>query len=366
MQNTALKIFLLLSFAVITAVYTVSCGGGSENNDTTVRVSMPLLTRAEVHGSGIGWKRNDCDSCHSFASLPAPHPNIVEVTGMTQNEVCMMCHLGNGVDGRFNIPKCVNCHTDGNAFGAKAMSGAGFSMHTVTDKNAAQMSDIDCIICHDSTRMNGRFDYSDLSALTSEGAEWDKSNLNNFCLTCHSANGVYTQERSISGFNMKDVYPNDYHGDTVYEYEMGALRPDNVRGEPLSCLNCHRVHTSDNRKLFIMTGADARIVTDGDAKNAAVTLNGDDSDLRDLCVICHAGDTAHPDSVPAPNGLYQTTKHIEGYCFNCHRLTGPRPVGASIAINLMSIGGCRLCHKHGANMGPASVDFPNGIIHSRF
>ncbi len=376
MRKTAINTLFALAFAAVTAAGLVSCGG-SEKNDTPISMSMPLLTSAAMHGEGVGWNRADCTTCHPLVSLPTPHPVIPEINDMTRDEVCMMCHLGNGADGRFKIPMCVKCHTDASVFGADAVNVTGYSMHTVTNTGAAQITDYDCIVCHDSTNMDGKFTFDDLSGLMNlsnyGNTVWDKSNLNNFCFTCHSSSGTKAQGIYILGYNAKDKYPDDYHGNATYYSTDNSLRPDNGVGDTLGCLSCHRRHTSDNRKLFIMTGAETGVVTDESARNATVTLNIDNADLRDLCAVCHAGDPAqHPDSVPAPNGLYQVSKHTDSVCYTCHVNGGMRPpvsypLGANLAASMMSSGdSCNACHKHGANMGPSSTQYPIGTTHSRF
>jgi hypothetical protein len=353
-------LFVLALF--IAAIAAASCGGSENLDDASVDMGMPLLNESDNHK--VGWGRDDCTSCHPF--LPEVHPRLVELPGYSPDRVCVSCHLGNGTGFNKKIPECVFCHTNG-ALPVQVEERSAHSLTRVRDDDvftpptAKAMKDVDCVICHDSANMDGIFTKSDLSDFN----KWDRVDINGFCLTCHSPEGVTAQVREIKPADIKSRYSADYHG--AGEYTDRGYGNDLAGGyEPsasaLSCLSCHTNHSSANRKLFIERFAGA----DGEH---SVSLNNPD-DLRDICTRCHenSGGTA------APNGKKQTLKHnglsSNGWCFKCHPSNG-HAIGAEYAESMMAEesggAGCASCHRHGANLGVNNTEYPYGTVnHSIF
>ncbi|MDR2104482.1 MAG: hypothetical protein LBP51_01865 [Deferribacteraceae bacterium] len=350
-----LSAFLLFSAAIIAA----SCGGSEKLEEASANMSIgiPLLTEPDKHQ--VGWGRSDCTSCHPF--LPEEHPRLVKLPGYSADEACISCHLSNGTSKGKKIPECVFCHTNG-AKGVEAL--AKRSAHSITRDRSnpyenpptKSMSDIDCVICHDSANMDGKFTKDDLS----DFGVWDRGELNDFCFACHSPNGATAQGLNIKYTDIKTSYILDYHGQIGYTdrgYGNDLIGGRTPNSPALSCLSCHTKHSSNNRKLFIESFSDG-----GAAVN--VKLNNP-SDLRDLCTRCHQNDGGES----APNGKKQTIKHdikSGGWCFQsgCHPTNG-HPVGAEYARTLMKQeyggSGCTSCHRHGANAGATPNNlYPDG------
>jgi hypothetical protein len=349
-----MKRVLFAAALFIIAIAAASCGGSEKLEEASVTMGMPLLSDPEKHK--VGWGRSDCASCHPY--LPAVHPRQVALPGYTQDMVCISCHLGNGSGYAKKTPDCVFCHTNG----AKPVNVSNKSAHSLTryddgysNPAVKVMADIDCVICHDNTNMDGVFTKADLSGF----GKWDRAELNGFCLACHSPEGVTAQGRDIKPADIKTKYEIDYHGAGSYA-DRGF--GDNLTGgygtnyPALPCLSCHTNHSSANRKLFRESFADGE-------GEFAVRLNNP-SDLRDLCAQCHQ----NIGGVPAPNGKKQTVKHDKpnGWCFKsgCHPVNG-HILGAEYAEHLMTAAnggaGCASCHRHGANMGQDDTTFPYGI-----
>lgn len=363
---TKYKQIIATIVVLLSAIVIMSCDGDIKKKTYT---SAPKLT-AKSHGYGIGWERSDCFTCHIQSDLTKPtHDNF------TAESSCLIgCHGNNGVGGGGGeaMANCTSCHGS-----SIAMDLTGLSMHTVDDPDATQLSNHACQACHGlpQNHMDG-FNPADDLANLNDWMSLGTTNINNFCVTCHSANGATNvhyyedngtpmDEITIVASNMTGFHSSDSHGTTNSKSGLvsGTLRPANKINTDVQCVGCHQQHTSSNVTLFPSNGSQVSVVTDSSVKNVSITITDkDNSSMKaDLCVVCHQGSGA-----AAPNGLTQVTSHssISGACGQCHNpgmtCNGCHGSGfsnkpLSDVTDKMMVDGkyCNDCHQHGGSSIPA-------------
>ncbi|MDF1613883.1 cytochrome c3 family protein [Desulfurivibrio dismutans] len=352
---------ITLAVLVISAgLLLAACGGSSsaakDDYDPPGTGVAPRLLSSDDHAGGLGWGRKDCLTCHPMERVEAMHAemkgiadSLVRLADRVGGDVqrsCLACHDTNGLDpvqGR----ECLICH--GNS---GVMAGAGQfkkeHAHTITHIGGNALRDVDCVVCHERSNMDGTFDLNDDLTRFRAGVSYDS--INDFCLTCHDFDGVSTPvgdiippplrypelpqapvytdlQRSFMGAGSTDAERRataDIHGfrsgtSQADKPVVSAGLPNVYRagyeaGMVLSCTDCHFVHSSGNPYLITERADTAGELTDAAVLSSSVAVS--ERNFEQLCAVCHT----HEQGGDVGNGL-RGSLHFAGYvgdCVSCH------------------------------------------------
>ncbi len=327
------RYILLTVLILIFSFLLISCGG-SDNEDSprlSGSFNPPQLTESTKHYGGQAWESAECFNCHPLSNLDDAHSynsNLADsFSKVSENDtgVCLYCHGNNGLK---NLTaedyQCELCHENEQIVSSANMFN-GVLNH---DLNAdGFLSNIDCLICHKRSDMNGTVDFS----IDFTQSDSDYTNVSDFCLTCHDANGAFeilppALQFNNDAKNILDTYLGmgttetekkstaDVHGaaDGV-PMSFGTFRGDYDFNMQISCLSCHEVHTSDNKFLIAEDGSNAYL-TDSTAKSADIMVFN--NNFSEFCALCHTNDNG---SI-AGNGLKEVVHDspVSTNCTECH------------------------------------------------
>lgn len=350
--NRFSSLFLLSSLVLLCTVYLVSCAP-----------SEPTRTKNA---------QKTCLDCHSeYAerfSTGVVHQPVLE-------NKCNTCHRKHGQIGGVYMRQpepdlCYRCHRDVSTeiqsvqYLHQPVVDSGCSVchlpHNGENPSLLQKAQKDlCFTCHSDSAFKG----ANVHQPVAEG-----------CNSCHPAHGSDVDgllrlplERLCSDCHSAD--------DQTFGDKHGGLA---VEG---ACLECHTVHTSDNKAL-LKSRVHVPVAELDCASCHASSQAGDiilSADAVDLCLTCHDGVTVMGENVHSPvttgDCLECHSPHASDYsgiltaspdslCFSCHEFDflGPEPKipGQGSAHTIVKDGDCQSCHfPHESTAGqPALLRAP--------
>ncbi|ADD67575.1 hypothetical protein Dacet_0795 [Denitrovibrio acetiphilus DSM 12809] len=336
MKNKKLLIkplFYILTLILVSGV--IACGGSNTGDGASPvdasKGNAPQLIKPSDHGGGFGWENEKCYLCHTVAELEDAHdfsPNLIDSFGKLDSAdtgACLYCHGTNGLSGiTAESYQCTKCHADSNIVRSADM----FKGHNTHDMNGdGEMTNADCVVCHSFSDMNGEIDVS-VDFTKGSTAYTDVSS---FCLNCHDGNGAFGIMPPALKFdadttNLYSTYMGVGETESVQRQTADIHGVKNGNGQSfadfrglyasnttVSCLSCHKVHTSDNKYLITDSGESADLA-DAAALGASVSVK--DDDFSELCALCHVT----VGGSPTDNGLTGVV-HSSTYsskCTDCH------------------------------------------------
>ena len=330
MNHHSIRLTLILIAMMLTA-----CGGGS--SDLPTRSSQGQLILDNSHGdAGSAWGKEDCDSCHALKVIHKNAPEITRVLAEEKNyATCTGCHGSNGTAA---IRQCTICHNDEDLPAAPLTYGG--KVHHFYAEDTEKLNDRECVICHEASDMNGRFDINaDLTHFpdvrTSNARSSDRTGLKStysseaeFCQSCHNRDHQQLEFPIIGrAFDdplvaIEDDYRFfDYHGfrDGSGQGTYNGLRAGYIYPQVVSCSDCHAMHGTSNELLIIDSSAKGARGLDPVFRATPYSVHiGENGDYGQLCVLCHSMETLIDDGDKnAGNGL--SGVHMVGQdCRDCH------------------------------------------------
>ncbi len=299
----------------------IGCGAGTDeerrSSISSVQSSSLLLTPSHT-----GWGLRDCKACHPLSVIHRDRGVIKDMVSVKGFTTCMGCHGDNGTDGE---RRCTVCHNK-NDMPLKPYQHGGH-VHGFSGDNG--LEDSECIICHDSSNMNGVFTpYNDLTIFMDEhGTYSEYTSIFEFCLRCHNR---YHQQPGfeITGYEytnplvaMEDNYrfidrhgTVDGTGDGIYR----GLREGYEYGTSLECTECHNVHGTTNPFLLIDSTVAGVRGLDSSIRLRPYSIEIDGGNLSQLCVICHKMDTVLDDGDRDTGNGLSGVHYVESDCTDCH------------------------------------------------
>ncbi len=283
-----------------------------------------------------GWGKERCQSCHVLSLV---HKNAPGIRGIVRNkgyDTCAGCHGSNGTTAE---RRCIICHNAGDLPSTPILSG----MHTHNflrnqdDTGALDdagnflddtdtLSDQQCLICHEASDMNGRWDINvDLTKLPDQwGWRSAYTHESEFCLRCHN------RDHQLTDFPIQGDYLDpiiaiedswhyiDKHGFTSGSGQRtyAGLRPPYRYGVTLACTECHAMHGTENAKLILDDSRKG--VFYSTFRHEGVPVRSFDGDYSQLCVLCHQMDILVEDGgLDTGNGLFGVHE-VGSDCTPCH------------------------------------------------
>lgn len=305
-----------------------------------VAVNNIYYDSAEVttFGFSTGTADGMCQACHTTTSYWLADQSEAVVHNEGAN--CLLCH--EHVDG-FKPASCVDCHNaaqdnlDGAPVGgrramvAEFPTAVGANGHmAATGAGATAVVGADCIICHDTSNHSiGNVEVYNMDdsavvfsfSLATGYAKGAASDISDFCMTCHDANGAADIDDIIG----------DVAGDPADPFGSGTA-PLNI----FKKLSGAETYTEayGNAECFGTEGT-------GRAVNTRHDIRGDDqttSGAQVECLNCHGAHSVNdvePRAVPTDNTQVWTGTANE-FCLVCHwggddAATPLFPVDAKIA-----------------------------------
>lgn len=326
MEGDVAKILYPIIF-LVTILFIISCGssGGDHPSPTYSDNNFvaPQLVSPASHAGGIGWNKSNCIQCHTADKIKAIHsfnPNLYESfksIGFDHIGACLYCHNTNGLSVSDESYECILCHTD--RFATK--SPLDLNKKNIHDVNGdKKFTDSDCLICHKSSDMNGKF-----NPAVDFNFQMNFTSTTELCLNCHSPSGysgivppplkyesvistIYETFKGVGGnLDMADVHG---YGIGVGQ-RFAVFRGSYTNGMIVDCISCHTPHASKNSYLIVENGQSA-ILTDFAAKQASVTVN--DNNFSELCAVCHK---SNKDNAPLLSNGLEEVVHDSPYSDNC-------------------------------------------------
>ena len=293
--------------------------------DVSLKKGNLILT--SIHGGdGSGWGKKECAACHFMNRIHSDAPVIRAEVKQRGFDTCTGCHGSNGTDA---VRQCLICH-QGETPLLDEVNSHDFS---VTEQN--KLGDDDCLLCHDRSDMDGKFELGiDLTAYPSpsffdEGRPY-RSKVE-FCLRCHN------ETHQIAGSEMQARFDNDplITIETSYKYldvhgrkagtgqrtYAGLRDGEQAYGDVLECTDCHAMHGTHNDKLIVDRSHAGMTKLAPAIRDIPVLIDVVEGDYSQLCVTCHVM------NVTVEQGAKDTGNGLAGV----HR------VGED----------CRVCHVHG-------------------
>ncbi|SHE21625.1 multiheme c-type cytochrome [methanotrophic endosymbiont of Bathymodiolus puteoserpentis (Logatchev)] len=291
--------------------------------DVSLANNQILLTPTHG-GDGSAWGQSNCINCHVLRNI---HKTVPAIKGIVQDvgyRSCTGCHGQNGT----NVQReCIVCHNSERL--PKSPLQHAEKNHNFTVKQDAPLTDENCIICHDHSDMDKKFEPAvDLTHFKGVGLDLPYQNNSEFCLRCHN------EDHQPVGFAMKPRFLRDplvmmeknYRFIDMHGYPEGSgqrtysgLRSHYQYPSVVDCTDCHAMHGTHNTKLIVdRTDAGMKQLKAGLRLQPVlinVPLNGDYSQL---CVTCHQmSDIVEQGDEDTGNGL-SGVHQVSSDCRVCH------------------------------------------------
>ncbi len=316
--------FRLLTIVTLMLLFT-ACGGGSSDKLTQSALGELILT--QTHGdAGSAWGKQDCDACHAIKVIHKNASATIQYLSKNKGyQACAGCHGSNGT----SIERqCTTCHNNIDLPSSPLTDGG--KVHHFKGEESALLNDKECIICHESSDMNGRFDIN--ADLTHFDATSYSSEAQ-FCQSCH--NRAHQQDDfPITGKDfddpliaIEDDYKYfDYHGfrDGSGQGTYNGLRKNYQYPQVVDCTDCHAMHGTQNNQLIIDSSRKGVKQIADSIRNRPYSVYTDGTngtqagDYGQLCVLCHnmevINDSGNQD---AGNGL-KGVHEVDSDCRDCH------------------------------------------------
>jgi len=169
------------------------------------------------------------------------------------------------------------------------------------------------------------------------------------CASCHTGAAGHVEDPSVDNITTFDAVPADKQFEicsfchlTSHQTAMAADDPHSQAG--LGCVDCHRVHNNQNRKLNLKDGQNFCLDCHGNIMAEFKRRSSHPLESGNVrCVDCH-------DMGLARNPMLQVG--LDWRCQSCHSdLSGPyRYEHPVVNTHLIEGGGCTECHEpHGSS-----------------
>jgi hypothetical protein len=295
----------------------------------TIDVSLGkgrLLLTKKHGGDGSAWGKANCSGCHFKRRIHRSVPKVREIVNSVGYRSCTGCHGQNGTN---EVRRCTICHNN-NKLPASPIAG-GVEKHDFDVSIRRNLNDQDCLVCHYSSDMDGRFEpqidltYYQSGSLIAAGIPY-RSGVE-FCLRCHN------ETHQQSGYEIAKRFERDplVIMDISYQYldEHGYLNGSGQRTyaglrlgyqykSVVECTDCHAMHGTHNAKLIVDRSDVGMSLLEPALRNLPILIDTPNGDYSQLCVTCHAmNDRVEQGAVDTGNGL-SGVHQAQGDCRRCH------------------------------------------------
>jgi len=316
------KLFFLL---VLSACLILS-GASAFARDVSLANNQLLLT-PNHGGDGSAWGQSNCAACHVKRNIHQtwagrPIRDIVLYAGY---ESCTGCHGRNGTSAK---RECVLCHNS-YLLPKKPIMENNKNHNFSVDKDS-DLADSNCIACHDSSDMDGKFEVTvDLTHYPAQkGLDLPYRNQTEFCLRCHN------QDKQQPGYEMtprfrrdplvmmeKNYQYIDKHGypDGSGERTYAGLRESGYQYATLvECTDCHAMHGTHNEKLIIDRSDTGASLLNPELREQPVFVDVEQGNYAQHCVVCHESDSHVEDTGEDTGNGLSGVHQVRGSCTDCH------------------------------------------------
>lgn len=313
--------FLLLLLLLTPMHY----AGAANTLDVSLEQGQLLLT-PKHGGDGSAWGLPQCDSCHVLNSIHGNAPVIRNIVRSKGYRTCAGCHGSNGTE---LVRECKICHNSTDL--PEAPVQLGTKNHNFDIGAKERLKDENCLVCHVSSDMDGRFENNtDLTLFPDKSANKSGySTQSEFCLRCH--NRTHQQP----GFNIARSDPNHpqiamekhYRSIDVHGQRQGSgtgtysgLRGGYQYKSTVECTDCHAMHGTHNDQLIIGSSDSGVFKLSSNLRLKPYKINVTRSNYSQLCVLCHKmNNPVGEANIDTGNGLsgVHLTSSIQN-CTDCH------------------------------------------------
>jgi len=292
--------------------------------------SLPenILLDKSHGGDGSAWGIERCDSCHLLNFIhDNTQPKLRHLVRDKGYDTCAGCHGDNGTQ---THRQCISCHNDNDLPYASKQKGHLSHNFIRSSGLLTELSDANCLSCHDASNMDGVFDINvDLRRFEDQfGQSAAYKNGSEFCLACHN------RDHQQEGFEivarnyrdglvaMQDNYTFiDKHGLSKGSGQRtySGLRDDYRYPAIVECSDCHAMHGTENENLIISNVFNGASRLSRQEKNQDISIQANDGAYAQLCVVCHTmEELVEEGDMDTGNGLSGVHK-ASGSCIDCHR-----------------------------------------------
>jgi len=315
---------IMLMVCLIAPLFLTACSADNEGETQQITASNLILDSSHG-GGGAAWGLPDCGACHSMQVIHQNADLIHDIVVEKGFDTCTGCHGSNGVVGG-EPRQCVICHNNIDLPDNPIWQGQ--HGHVFSVGMVADVSNEQCVLCHDAADMDGTFEINtDLTKYPNAMQNIvPYSSESEFCLRCHN------RDHQQPGFEMTGAYDDpliavedafnfiDQHGliEGSGTRTYSGLRQGYSYQSIVDCTDCHSMHATDNEKLIIDSSHKGVFQLDAVLREAPYAVNVTNGDYSQLCVLCHQMQTVVDDgALDTGNGL--SGVHIVGSdCRGCH------------------------------------------------
>ncbi len=316
-----------MKYLFIFLLFLSACGGGDKGETSEVSQAEGKLILDESHGgNGYAWGRPTCDNCHALGIIHAGLDTLRTIVKTKGYVTCTGCHGRNGSN-ESEPRRCGVCHNNSDLPQSPPLQGQ--HAHSFKRGENSTLNDGQCLICHDASNMDGRFDNNrDLTRFVDAAQILTPyRNVSDFCLRCHNRDHQQTGfEITGSGYDDPIIaIEDDFHLIDKHGYQDGTgmrsysgLRAGYSYQSMVDCTDCHSMHATDNTALIIDRSDKGVKQLDGALRNKAYAVRTEEGDFSQLCVLCHQMEGVMEDAeLDTGNGL-SGVHQAHGDCRACH------------------------------------------------
>ena len=294
--------------------------------DVSLENNQLLLTPTHG-GDGSAWEQSDCAACHvrrNIHNTEAGEP-IRDIVLDTGYDSCTGCHGQNGTSAK---RECVLCHNSDLLPKSPVMEDK--KNHNFSVDKDSELSDKQCLACHDSSDMDGEFEASvDLTHYPNQGGlDLPYRNQTEFCLRCHNL------DKQQPGFEMDARFSRDplvmmelnyryidkhgYPKGSGQRLYAGLRESDYEYGTLVGCTDCHAMHGTHNEKLIMDRSDTGAFLLNDELREQPVFIDVEKGNYAQHCVVCHESEfpveETDEDTGNGLNGVHE----VSGSCLSCH------------------------------------------------
>jgi hypothetical protein len=303
-----------------------------ESLDRPTQSSQGQLIITKTHGDqGNAWGKGDCDTCHAIKTL---HKNASAIIKKLSNnkgyQACTGCHGENGTEEK---RQCLICHNHKDLPTLPLSSGN--KVHHLKGEKSTQLTDEECITCHQASDMNGQFELNtDLTQFKNKaGIKVNYKNEAEFCQRCHNRNHQQTHfSITDKPYNdpliaIEDNYQYfDFHGfrNGTGEGTYNGLRSGYNYQQLVNCTDCHALHGTHNNQLIIDSSAKGVRALADNLRHKPYMVNTDGAngtvagDYGQLCVLCHQMNVINDHGAEDTGNGLSGVHEVKSDCRDCH------------------------------------------------
>ncbi len=304
------------------------CGLDGDNHSEDVVIRGENLILDNSHGDGgAAWELPVCGACHPVEQIHADAGELTRKLTIDKGyESCTGCHGRNGTE---EPRRCVICHNNADLSAMPHLDGA--QSHNFSSNALGGMSDVDCLVCHSASDMDGLFELErDLTPIADALQLYSPYNSEaDFCTRCHN------RDHQQPGFKIDAEYDDPLIAiEESYRYvdkhgvELGTgtgtytgLRSSYIYQSEVKCSDCHAMHGTNNSGLLLDSSAKGASLLDLTlpeltAHPYSVLSSG--GEFSQLCVLCHQMNEIFDDGAADTGNGLAGVHQVGGECISCH------------------------------------------------